>query len=299
MAGDLAAILHLDDVVLVFRADAGDALEKELRTEAVRLQEGPLGEFVAAEAGGEAEIVFDLRAGACLSAGRVGLDDQRAQALGGSIDACGESCRTGPDDDHVVELLLGLGAQAHLVGQFRDAGLHQGSAIAEEDDRELGVVDAFFLEQGMSVRVLLRVQPLVGNSIARKEVAHLVVHRRPAHADDANAFEGWLVALLPGFEQVVQHRVELFFGRIPRLVQVVVDLGGVDGADGGFGVGVGGQQHALGVRIDGRAPAGGSRRLSCPACAGRRGRGRRSPCVPSAGGRYPERRPPEAARTMR
>ncbi len=77
-----------------------------------------------------------------------------------------------------------------------------------------------------------------------------MILRGPTDADDADAFEGWLVALLPGFEEIVQHWVELFFGRIPGLVQVVVNLGGVDGADGGFGVGVGGQQDSLGIGVD-------------------------------------------------
>ncbi len=69
-------------------------------------------------------------------------------------------------------------------------------------------------------------------------------------ADDANAVEGWLVAVAPGTEQVIEHGVKLFLGRIPRLVQVVVNLGGVDGADGRFGVRVGGQQHAFRVRVE-------------------------------------------------
>ncbi len=99
--------------------------------------------------------------------------------------------------------------------------------------------------------MLLRAKPLVGNAIAGEEVANAVVCRGPARADDANALIGGLVALLPGFEQIVEYGVELLFGWVPGLVEVVVDLGGVDGADGGFGVGVGGQEDALGVGVDG------------------------------------------------
>ena len=112
VAGDLAAVGHLDDVVAVLGADAGDALGEELGAEAVGLEEGALGELVAAEALGEAEVVLDAGAGAGLAAGGVGLDDEGAQAFGGAVDAGGEAGGSGADDDDVVELLLGLGAQA-------------------------------------------------------------------------------------------------------------------------------------------------------------------------------------------
>jgi hypothetical protein len=77
-----------------------------------------------------------------------------------------------------------------------------------------------------------------------------VVGGRPAQADDADALIGGFVALLPGFEQVIEDGVEFLFGRVPGLVEVVVNLGGVDGADGGFGVRVGGEQDAFGLRIE-------------------------------------------------
>ena len=98
--------------------------------------------------------------------------------------------------------------------------------------------------------MLLRVEPLVGNAVAGEEIANAVVCRGPAGADDPDAFEGGFVALLPGLEQVVQHGIKLLFRRIPGLVEVVVDLCGVDGADGCFGVGVGGQEDAFRVGID-------------------------------------------------
>ena len=59
------------------------------------------------------------------------------------------------------------------------------------------------------------------------------------------------MSAVPGGEQVVENRVKLLFGGVPGLVEVVVDACGVDGADGGFGVGVGGEQDALGVREHG------------------------------------------------
>ncbi len=61
VAGEFAAIGHAERCGRPFsRADAGDALGEELRAEAVGLEEGALGELVAAEALREAEVVFDL-----------------------------------------------------------------------------------------------------------------------------------------------------------------------------------------------------------------------------------------------
>ena len=49
---------------------------------------------------------------------------------------------------------------------------------------------------------------------------------------------------MPGPEQVVEHRIELFLRRVPRLEEVVVQVDHVDGVDGGTCIGVGGQQDA-------------------------------------------------------
>ena len=55
---------------------------------------------------------------------------------------------------------------------------------------------------------------------------------------------------LPGGEQILEHREELLLGRIPGLEQVVVERDLVDRRDRGRRVGIGGQQHALGVGHD-------------------------------------------------
>ena len=59
----------------------------------------------------------------------------------------------------------------------------------------------------------------------------------------------WSVRL-PGLEQVVDDRVELLLRRVPGLEQVVVEVDDVDRVDRGVGVGVGGEQHPAGVRVE-------------------------------------------------
>ena len=69
-------------------------------------------------------------------------------------------------------------------------------------------------------------------------------------ADDADAAGLERRAGLPGREEVGDDRVELLLRRVPGLEQVVVERDLVDGLDRGAGVGVGGEQHALGVGGD-------------------------------------------------
>ena len=69
-------------------------------------------------------------------------------------------------------------------------------------------------------------------------------------ADDAHAAGFERRAGLPGRQQVLDDRVELLLGRVPRLEQVVVERDLVDRGDRGLGVGVGGEQDALGVGDD-------------------------------------------------
>jgi hypothetical protein len=54
--------------------------------------------------------------------------------------------------------------------------------------------------------------------------------------------------LLVRLQHLVDDRVELLVGRLPRFEQVVVDVDDVDRRDGRVGVGVGGEQGAAGAR---------------------------------------------------
>src|SRR5438067_10158420 len=113
MRAQLAAIAHATEVVALLRPQPDDALGEELGAKPVGLQEGPLGELVTAESLREAEVILDPRAGARLSADCFRFHDQGPQALGCAVHAGRETRRSGADDDDIVELLTGLGAQAN------------------------------------------------------------------------------------------------------------------------------------------------------------------------------------------
>ena len=72
------------------------------RAELLRLHERAAGERAAGDAGREAEVVLDLRAGAGLPAVGDRLDHQHVEALGGGVDRGGEPGGSGADHHQVV-----------------------------------------------------------------------------------------------------------------------------------------------------------------------------------------------------
>ena len=59
-----------------------------------------------------------------------------------------------------------------------------------------------------------------------------------------------MVGSLPVVQQIVQLRIEVVGGRVPGLHEKIIDIGLIDGADGGVRVGVGSEQGPLGFRIN-------------------------------------------------
>src|SRR5271163_4708389 len=169
--------------------------------------EGAIGKIGSTETLGEAKVVFNLGAGARLAPYGFAFDDEGAEALRCRVDAGSEAGRTGTDYDDVIELLLGLTWHSELGGEVAGGGLNESCAVAEDDDRKFRVVEPAFLKQVNGFGVLLRVEPLVGNTVAGEEVTNVVVRRGPAHADDPNALIRGFVALLPCFEQIVEYGV--------------------------------------------------------------------------------------------
>ena len=108
-------------------------------------------------------------------------------------------------------------------------------------------VDARDGQELACLGVALDVQPACRHAIARQEVAHVVSLLGEPVSDHAHAARFERGARLPGRQQILEDREQLLLGRIPGLEQVVVQRDLVDRLDRGLGVGIGGQQHALGV----------------------------------------------------
>ncbi len=211
----------------------------------VACKKSALPELLSAESSRETQVVLDARARSSLSARRLGLDHQGPQTLGCAIHSSRQPRRSRPDHHHVIKLLLRLRPQSHLRGQLGRRGLHQRRPIPKQHHWQLGIVDTLLLQQCRGLRRPLRIQPLVRYAVARQEIPHRMVGRRPPHPDHPHSLERRLIPLFPSLHQVVEHRVKLLLRRIPWLIEVIVNLGRVDRADRRLGIRIGRQQNPL------------------------------------------------------
>ena len=127
-------------------------------------------------------------------------------------------------------------------------------ACVRDDQWQVLGVPATRVQQPGRLGVTLQLEPLEWHLVAGQEVFDLMRRGRPAVADDPDALvRPEPVLHLPILEEVVEHRIELLLRRIPRLQQVVVNIGPIDGGNGRIGIGVGGEKNApgLGVKLAG------------------------------------------------
>src|SRR5262249_50868047 len=97
---DVAAVEVDEPCLRLERRDR--ARDEDLRTQPPRLLQGARGQLVARDAGRKPEVVLDSGGRACLTAGRLTLDDDRAQSLRRTVDRSSQPGWAAPDHDHVV-----------------------------------------------------------------------------------------------------------------------------------------------------------------------------------------------------
>ena len=168
--GDLVLLFQPDDVPAVAGLEPDGAEGRRgARAELARLGDGPAGELGAADAGREAEVVLDPARGAGLAAQRRALDDQRVEALGGSVDRGGQARRAGADDEQ-VDLLTWreLAAHSERAQQLAPRRMLELDATGEPNERRL--------RSGWCLRVL----PAERQPVGTDEIQHR--HRRLGRA---------------------------------------------------------------------------------------------------------------------
>ena len=215
-----------------------------------RLGDRPAGELAAADAGGEAEVVLDPARRSGLAAERGALDDQRVESLGGAVDGGGEAGGAAADDHEVVVVDGRRGGDAEALGELEHGRALEHRAVLQQRDRQARLVDAGHRQQLARLAVALDVEPARRHAVAREEVAQLVRVAAEAVPDEPHAARLDRGAGLPGRQEVLDDREQLLLRRVPRLQQVVVERDLVDRLDRRLGVGVGGEQHALGLGHD-------------------------------------------------
>ena len=162
------------------------ARDEDLGAEPARLLERASRELVPGDAGGEAEVVLDLRGGARLAAGRLPLDDDRAQALRGAVDRGRQSRRAAADDHRVVLAALGLGREADQLGDPAQRRPQHGAPADHADHRALAGARQRPLPLRLGVR-RLRVKPAMGDLVSVEEPPQLGGRRIEVAAEDDRA----------------------------------------------------------------------------------------------------------------
>ena len=183
VAAQLSAIAQDDKAVRVFHSHLCHLLRgQDLHTEALCLGGGPPGEICAAQAPGKAQIILYERAGTRLAPGGLLLDHGDVQSFGPAVDGGSQARRTTAHDDQVVEGLRRLRLQAHLLGQRPVIRLHQHTTVGEEQHWQtvLALIDC--LNQLSGLRLLLDIQPPVGDPVASQELFDVVAGGRPEGA---------------------------------------------------------------------------------------------------------------------
>jgi hypothetical protein len=109
--------------------------DEHLGAEPPRLLERPACEFLAGHARREPEIVLDSGGGAGLASGRLALDHDRPQPLGGAVDRGGQAGRPGADDHDVVLGGGRLRREPEQLGHTAQLGPDDGLAVDDADGR--------------------------------------------------------------------------------------------------------------------------------------------------------------------
>ncbi len=167
--------------------------------------------------------------------------------LRGAVHRGGQPRRARADDDQIVEGPARPRLHPAFFGQLAVARRDEAAAVGKEEDRQPARVSDG-ADQLPRRRVLVHVDPLVGNLVAREELLDRVAPRRGARAGDPDAVVGKARLRLPVRQQVVQDRIEALFRRIPGLQEVVIEAHVVDAGDRGLRVGIGRQEDPARLR---------------------------------------------------
>ena len=159
------------------------ARDEDLRPEPPGLLQRAAGQLVPRHPGREAEVVLDPRGGAGLAAGRLALDDDRAQPLRRPVDRGRQPRGSGSDDHGVVLRGARLGPQAQQLGDPAQARPDDGLAVDDADGRQVEVGGQRPAPALLGVRRVGR-DPLERDLVAVEEAAQVGGVAVPAVTDD-------------------------------------------------------------------------------------------------------------------
>src|SRR6516225_4354259 len=89
---------------------------KNFRAEPFDLRHAATRQVGSAEPRRKAKVIFDARTEPGLAAGRLALNQYGAKPLGTAIECAGESCRTGANDNDIIEIASWRSGETKLIG---------------------------------------------------------------------------------------------------------------------------------------------------------------------------------------
>ena len=102
-----------------------------------------------------------------------GLQQERTQALRGSIDGCGEPSRASPDDDQVANLLLiDALVEAQPGGDLVVTWIAKDRFTAVDQNRDVRDRDMEAIKHGLRIWIGFEIEKRMGVAIACQKVAN-------------------------------------------------------------------------------------------------------------------------------
>ncbi len=149
----------------------GHARARDAGAKSLRLDHCPLGEVAAGDPRRKPQVILDARTASCLASDYGHLDDQGAQSFRGAID-CRRETSWPRTDDEEVEAAFGkaVDGQAEILRQ-PSWGRAAQDRTRDDHDRQLARRDTQLAQQMVDSSVAVRVQPLMGDPVARQELA--------------------------------------------------------------------------------------------------------------------------------
>ncbi len=167
-----ALVVDLDGVGLPAAGELlGVPRDHQPGPELLRLRVGARRQLLARDAGGEAEVVLDLRARARLAAGRARLQHQDVEPLRGAVDGGGQPRGAGADDHQVAEpALVDLLVEAEAVGDLVVRRVPEHELAAADQDGDVPLRDVEVVEQLLHPLVVVEIDVRVGMAVAGEEL---------------------------------------------------------------------------------------------------------------------------------
>ena len=211
------AVGQFDNTIWVLDAQGFHLLRRQnFGAEALCLCQRAPRQIQARQTGREAQIIFNFGTAARLSARRLAFNHNRLQTFGRRIHRRRKSRRSTPYNRKVVHFARGLCVQTNFFCQLPRRGFDQKRTVRKKYGRNFYLAIQRAFDEQARFGIFFNVEKLIRHLITRKKFFGFVTRLRPLCSRNANAFVWNMRGRLPFREQIIENRIQAFFGRVPR-----------------------------------------------------------------------------------